>query len=94
MARTNHAANAESPSFAVLLRRYRIAAGLSQEELAERAGLSRRGISDLERGQRRRPHLATNRRIAASPKRWILTSASGWRCSARLRAYHERQMAP
>ena len=64
MARTNHAANAESPSFAVLLRRYRIAAGLSQEELAERAGLSRRGISDLERGQRRRPHLATVRRIA------------------------------
>jgi transcriptional regulator with XRE-family HTH domain len=37
--------------FAVLLRQYRAAAGLSQDELAERAGLSRRGISDLERGQ-------------------------------------------
>src|SRR6478672_4277869 len=50
--------------FAVLLQRYRVAAGLSQEELAERAGLSRRGISDLERARRRRPHLATVRRIA------------------------------
>ena len=32
------------------MRRYRLAAGLTQEELAERAGLSARGISDLERG--------------------------------------------
>jgi non-specific serine/threonine protein kinase len=41
-----------------------LAAGLSQEELAERAGLSRRGISDLERGARRAPHPATARRLA------------------------------
>ena len=47
-----------------LLQRYRLAAGLSQEELAERAGLSRRGISDLERGARRAPHPATVRRLA------------------------------
>jgi predicted ATPase/DNA-binding XRE family transcriptional regulator len=40
-----------------------VAAGLSQEELAERAGLSRRGISDLERGARRSPHPATLRRL-------------------------------
>jgi transcriptional regulator with XRE-family HTH domain len=33
-----------------LLRRYRVAAGLTQEELAERAGVSTRGVSDLERG--------------------------------------------
>jgi transcriptional regulator with XRE-family HTH domain len=33
--------------FSALLQRYRLAAGLSQEELAKRAGLSRRGISDL-----------------------------------------------
>jgi non-specific serine/threonine protein kinase len=51
-------------AFGVLLQQYRAAAGLSQEELAERAGLSRRGISDLERGQRRSPHLATVRRLA------------------------------
>jgi predicted ATPase/DNA-binding XRE family transcriptional regulator len=50
--------------FADLLRRHRAAAGLSQEELAERAGLSRRGISDLERGERRSPYPATVRRLA------------------------------
>src|SRR5437879_6905917 len=50
--------------FAALLHRYRVGAGLSQEELAERAGLSRRGISDLERGERRTPHKATVRRLA------------------------------
>src|SRR5215468_2955157 len=50
--------------FGALLQQYRVAAGFSQEELAERAGLSRRGISDLERGQRRVPHPATVRRIA------------------------------
>jgi predicted ATPase/transcriptional regulator with XRE-family HTH domain len=36
--------------FGGLLRRYRVAAGLTQEELAERAGISTRGVSDLERG--------------------------------------------
>ncbi len=51
-------------SFAALLQRYRTAAGLSQEELAERAALSRRGISDLERGERRSPHPETVRRLA------------------------------
>src|ERR671938_1879986 len=50
--------------FAVLLQRYRQAAGLSQEELAERAGLSARGISDLERGVRRSPYPVTVRALA------------------------------
>src|ERR1051326_4911640 len=50
--------------FGKLLRTYRMAAGLSQDELAERAGLSRRGISDLERGARRTPYPATVRRLA------------------------------
>jgi predicted ATPase/DNA-binding XRE family transcriptional regulator len=36
--------------FGELLRRYRVAAGLTQEQLAERAGVSTRGVSDLERG--------------------------------------------
>lgn len=49
-----------------MLLRYRLAAGLSQEELAERAGLSRRGISDLERGVRRAPYPATVRRLTAA----------------------------
>ena len=52
--------------FGILLQQYRAAAGLSQEELAARARLSRRGISDLERGQRRLPHPATVRRLAGA----------------------------
>jgi transcriptional regulator with XRE-family HTH domain len=50
--------------FGELLRRFRIAAGLTQEELAEHAGLSARGVSDLERGTRSRPHPDTLRRLA------------------------------
>lgn len=46
-------------TFGAVLRQLRIAAALSQAALAERAGLSARGISDLERGARRSPHLAT-----------------------------------
>jgi non-specific serine/threonine protein kinase len=42
-------------SFGDLLRRYRLAAGLTQEELAEKSQISPRAISDLERGQRTRP---------------------------------------
>ncbi len=51
-------------SFGELLRRFRSAAALSQEGLAERAGLSRHGISDLERGARRIPRLETVRLLA------------------------------
>jgi predicted ATPase/transcriptional regulator with XRE-family HTH domain len=51
-------------SFADLLRHLRITAALSQEELAIRSGLSLRGISDLERGVRRAPHLTTVRVLA------------------------------
>ena len=49
-----------------LVRRHRKAAGLSQKELADAAGLSQRGISDLERGVRRRPYPATRRRLSAA----------------------------
>ena len=51
-------------SFGDLLRRLRSAAALSQEELAERSGLSRHGISDLERGARHAPRLETVRLLA------------------------------
>ena len=47
------------PTFGVLLRRARWAAGLSQEALAERAGLSVDAISALERGLTRAPHAET-----------------------------------
>jgi predicted ATPase/transcriptional regulator with XRE-family HTH domain len=43
----------------MLLKRFRAAAGLTQEELAERAGVSARSISDLERGLERRPRRST-----------------------------------
>src|SRR5215471_15701049 len=52
--------------FAELLRQHRLRAGLSQEALAERAGLSARGISDLERGIRRTPYPATIARLATA----------------------------
>jgi predicted ATPase/DNA-binding XRE family transcriptional regulator len=51
-------------SFGAVLQRLRRTAGLSQQELAERAGLSLRGIADLERGARRRPYPATVRRLS------------------------------
>ena len=45
--------------FGAFLRRRRLAAGLTQEELAARAGLSARGIADLERGLRHTPRRGT-----------------------------------
>jgi predicted ATPase/DNA-binding XRE family transcriptional regulator len=51
-------------SFGDLLRQVRIAASLSQEGLAERSGVSVRGISDLERGARHAPRLETVRMLA------------------------------
>ena len=50
-------------SFAELLRQYRTAAGFTQEELADRAGLSVRGVLYLERGGRQ-PYRDTIRRLA------------------------------
>ena len=47
-----------------LLRHHRIAAALSQEALAERAGLSVRAIGDLERGIHQVPRLETVRLLA------------------------------
>jgi transcriptional regulator with XRE-family HTH domain len=53
----------DSP-FGVRLRRLREAAGLTQEELASRAGLAAKNISDLERGERKRPYPHTVRSLA------------------------------
>jgi len=53
-------------AFGALLRRYRFAAGLSQEALAERAGVSSYGISALERGYRRTPQRETLGRLAVA----------------------------
>ncbi|HZB98118.1 MAG TPA: helix-turn-helix domain-containing protein, partial [Candidatus Sulfotelmatobacter sp.] len=51
-------------AFGRLLRQYRVAAGLSQEALAERAHMSARGISDLERGVRSTPYRGTVLQLA------------------------------
>ena len=58
---------ADAPGrFGELLRRYRTAAHLTQEALAARAGLSARGVQDLERGIRRSPYPDTTRRLATA----------------------------
>src|SRR5262249_34921423 len=51
-------------TFGQLLKRHRLAAGLTQEALAMRAGMSVRSISDLERGLRRIPYKDTIERLA------------------------------
>jgi predicted ATPase/transcriptional regulator with XRE-family HTH domain len=51
-------------SFGMQLRRLREAAGLTQEELAFRAGLTPNAVGDLERGKTRRPYPYTVRSLA------------------------------
>ena len=53
----------EPSTFAEMLRHFRDEAGFTQEELAERAGLSPRGVAYLERGARQ-PYRDTMRRLA------------------------------
>ena len=68
-------------SFGLLVRRYRAFAALTQEELASRAGLSVRAVSDMERGRTRRPFLRSVRQLAdalglAAPERAQLIAAA------------------
>jgi transcriptional regulator with XRE-family HTH domain len=56
----------EEASFGAVLRGHRLSQDLTQEALAERAGLSRRGIADLERGARSTPYRDTVARLAAA----------------------------
>ena len=51
--------SAGTGGFGALLRHHRLAAGLTQEALAERAGLSAKAVSDLERDPARTPRLGT-----------------------------------
>jgi transcriptional regulator with XRE-family HTH domain/tetratricopeptide (TPR) repeat protein len=55
-----------SDGFAPLLRRYRLRQRLTQEALAERAGISSRSIGDMERGRGRSPRPPTVERLAAA----------------------------
>ena len=52
--------------FAQQLRALREAAALTQEELAQRAGLTSNAVGSLERGERRRPYPHTVRALAAA----------------------------
>lgn len=54
----------EPSPFAALLRRYRLAAELTQEGLAERTGLSTQAVGALERGHRKLPYRDTVRALA------------------------------
>jgi transcriptional regulator with XRE-family HTH domain len=57
-------AELDTPSLAEQLRRYRIEAGLTQGELADKAGFSVRTVSAIERGISRAPYPETVRRLA------------------------------
>ncbi len=55
----------ERDAFGIQLKHFRLGAGLTQEGLAERAGISARAVSDLERGGGRAPRLETVGLLAA-----------------------------
>lgn len=75
-------------SFGERLRRLRESAGLTQEQLAERAGLTAKAVSLLERGQRTRPYphtvtsLADALGVDADERAALLGSARGGARSA------------
>src|SRR5690348_8581990 len=80
-----------SLTFGALLRRYRLAAGLTQEALGELAGLSLRGIADLERGARTHPRQETVQLLAealrlSAPERAQLEAAARGRVVSALPA--------
>src|ERR1051326_4200343 len=70
-------------TFGTLLRDYRMTANLTQEELAERSGMSVRAISALECGDRRSPRpstvefLAEALRLADSRREEFFAAARG-----------------
>lgn len=80
----------EQSAFGALLRRFRLDAGLSQEELAERSGLSVGAISALERGVRRAPYRDTVAKLVAvlelSPTERVLFERAASTQSRRIRA--------
>jgi len=58
--------DAEADGFGPRLRQLRQAAGLTQEQLAERAGVSAQAVAALETGRRRHPYPHTVRALAAA----------------------------
>ena len=74
----------QESSFGTLLRRLREAAGMTQEELAFRAGLTPNAVGDLERGKTRRPYPHTVRSLADT---LVVSSALTFGASSRLRVF-------
>ena len=66
--RTREVGRRRDAPFGARLRSLREAAGLTQEELAEKAGLRAKSISDLERGVRKHPYPHTVRSLADALK--------------------------
>src|SRR5687768_14693966 len=56
---SDHGADQGGPGFDAVLRRHRQKVGLTQEELAARAGVGVRTVRDLERGRASRPQRTT-----------------------------------
>ena len=73
--------------FADLLRRFRRRSGLTQEDLAERAGLSSSAISQLERGLTHAPHKDTVQLLTTALELPADDAALLARAARRLRAY-------
>ena len=88
------------PSFASLLREYRLAQKLSQEALAERSGLSREAINLLERGRRLSPRhdtvtlLATTLKLSGDERARLLAAAAEARNSAAAVRYAHSSVLP
>ncbi len=84
--------------FGTLLRRFRLAAGLSQEELGARARLSAETIGALERGARRAPYRVTvgllAQGLALMPSELETLEAAAAHARGRPRAYSARPTVP
>ncbi|NKE63933.1 helix-turn-helix domain-containing protein, partial [Lentzea sp. PSKA42] len=52
--------------FATVMRRFRLRAGLTQDALAQRSGVSVSTIRGMETGKRRNPQLTSVRQLAAA----------------------------
>src|SRR5438128_995229 len=63
---SDHGAGHGGPGFDAVLRNHRLRAGLTQQELAVRAGVGVRTVRDLERGRAARPQRSTVELLAAA----------------------------
>lgn len=74
--------NTSQQSFGDRLRRYRVAAGLSQEALAERAGIAARTIGAIEQGTSTAPYKGTVQCLAHALAIPDMSAPLSWRSRA------------